>query len=335
MRENRRIQLTGGSTYIISLPKRWVLNNKLGKGDQVILVYDGKRMVVTPIMKDEALEIKMNVDGNEDIKSVTRQIISYYLAGYDVIKVFFKELNEDLRVAIKKVIRKKMIGFEVTDESSDFIEIRSLMRHGELSLSSAINRLFELVNLILNNVISILRDFNKRDAKNIIIQDDDVDRLYLYTVRTIRHRISYPILEDETIEPYQYVILNMIVKALERIADHVVRIAYIVKEINVKPPDKVLEGILSLLWIASEIFLSAKNAFINRDIKLANAVINNVKRVVLHENKLVNILERSRPSVHTAILCRIMIESIRRISEYAADIGEMTVDLSIIPPRYI
>jgi phosphate uptake regulator len=35
--EQRKLQMTGGSTYILSLPKEWVTRNQLQKGSLLVL----------------------------------------------------------------------------------------------------------------------------------------------------------------------------------------------------------------------------------------------------------------------------------------------------------
>jgi phosphate uptake regulator len=47
--EVRRIQLTGTSTYIVSLPKKWVEKSKLNKGDPVqIIEQDDSTLTLRP-----------------------------------------------------------------------------------------------------------------------------------------------------------------------------------------------------------------------------------------------------------------------------------------------
>ncbi|PCN50832.1 hypothetical protein B6U99_02425 [Candidatus Geothermarchaeota archaeon ex4572_27] len=334
MKEVRRLQVTGGSTYIISLPKEWVLRHGLKKGDHVVLLSCGDKLVIAPRDVEAERSVDYRVSRKrDDAEEVVRQVISYYLAGYDAIRVIFDEPWEDLRVRIKKVIRKKMLGFEVSSEDQGHVEIRSLMRHGEFPLTSTVRRLFELVGLILNDIMAALEGLDRKVADDIIAQDDDVDRLYLYMMRTIRYRISQaPLGSEEVIEPYEYVIYTMVVKALERIADHVVRIAHILKALRNAPQPEILDGIVSMLRESADLFVRAKEAFLRRDSKAANEIINSAKKLLARETELTKMIERARQELHTAILCRIMIESARRIGEYAADIGEMTVDLATTPP---
>ncbi len=45
-KEKRRVQLTGGSTYIVSLPIKWVRELGLNKGDEVLLLRHGKNSLL-------------------------------------------------------------------------------------------------------------------------------------------------------------------------------------------------------------------------------------------------------------------------------------------------
>src|SRR5207249_994348 len=54
--EGRKLQLTGGSTYVVSLPKRWVLDAGLKAGDTVFLETEGDGAVSVRPMHEDALE---------------------------------------------------------------------------------------------------------------------------------------------------------------------------------------------------------------------------------------------------------------------------------------
>lgn len=334
-KENRRIQLTGGSTYIISLPKKWVIDNNLKKGDVVSLIYDKNKIIIS--CSPEKLvkkEIEYRVDDKIEPIDVVRQVISFYLAGYEVIKIIFSRSSEIMRATLKKMIRKKMVGFEVTDEGSNYMEIRSLLRHGEISISFAINRLLKLTEIILRDTLNALYKFDKTSAENIIAQDDDIDRLYLFITRNLRYKVSHAIEEEEPIEPYEYIIYSMLIKAVERICDHAVRISHIIKEMKTMPPQDIYNAIIIFMEHVVFLYTKSYKAFVKRDVREAQNVINTVKNLATVESDLVKKIERSKLSLHQAILMRIVLESIRRIGEYTSDIGEMTIDVATTPPEY-
>ncbi|MEM0489260.1 MAG: AbrB/MazE/SpoVT family DNA-binding domain-containing protein, partial [Candidatus Bathyarchaeia archaeon] len=47
-REVRKIQFTGKSTFIVSLPKRWVTRMGLGAGSRLIIMEQGESLILTP-----------------------------------------------------------------------------------------------------------------------------------------------------------------------------------------------------------------------------------------------------------------------------------------------
>ena len=88
--EIRKIQLTGKSTYIVSLPKSWVTKMRLNAGDQLAISESDFSLVLTPrgLVKPEKPEeaaIKISQKDNPD--TIIRKTISIYLQGYNLIRV--------------------------------------------------------------------------------------------------------------------------------------------------------------------------------------------------------------------------------------------------------
>lgn len=89
--EQRKLQVTGGSTFILSLPKDWAMRNQLKKGSLMMLhEEDDGSLVISPTKfekkekQDEAF-IKVQTSDNPD--AIVRTAISAYLSGYNIIHV--------------------------------------------------------------------------------------------------------------------------------------------------------------------------------------------------------------------------------------------------------
>ena len=89
--EQRKLQLTGGSTFILSMPKNWVIKNELGKGSSVMLREedDGSLTIMPPKMerKERQDEAFINISSIDNINAVIRTTISAYLTGYNVLHI--------------------------------------------------------------------------------------------------------------------------------------------------------------------------------------------------------------------------------------------------------
>lgn len=321
---HRKIQRTGGTTYIVSLPKKWVENHNMREGDFITLIIDEDEIIIKT--QEESREELSAVINAKDIdpRLLERLVISYYLAGYDIVKVVDQKISEEYRSHIKKIIKKKMIGFEVIDEDINIIKIGSLVKEKELSLDIAISRMFKIGRFLLDILPDVILEHNESNARLIIQTDDDMDRLYLYIIRMVRKT------RDKSSDVGRLIITSMLAKALERIVDHIVRIAYTVIEMS-QPIEKGIRKMLyNILHISSEIYVSTYNAYIHRDTLLANEVISRVKNTSRKYDYITNQLRNNESlSSEEIIHINTILESGKRICEYSADIGEMIIDLNI------
>lgn len=109
--EQRKLQVTGGSTFILSLPKDWATRNELKRGSSMVLreEEDGT-LSISPTKfdkkeKQEEAYIKTNPNDNPD--AVMRTAISAYLNGYNVMRIRSqgqKALNTKTRKIISKIL---------------------------------------------------------------------------------------------------------------------------------------------------------------------------------------------------------------------------------------
>ena len=126
--EARKIQFTGKSSYIVSLPKSWINEMGLKRGDQVRMHRQGtNEIIVSPqklrihkMTNDEAV---IEISANENVGSVARKIISLYFMGFNTIAIKPKDgrLGSSQRAAIKDVTRRLLMGAEIISDSSSGI----------------------------------------------------------------------------------------------------------------------------------------------------------------------------------------------------------------------
>jgi phosphate uptake regulator len=145
--EVRKLQLTGGSTYIVSLPKGWVEQMGMGKGSHVSMTQ----------MDDMTLRLRADGVGGEEeprravIKvsdditpeNVVRRVVSAYLIGYSVIQIRnpVKRIDLAQKLAVKDFTRRKLIGTEILSDLPQELTLRVLLSRSELSVTYALRRM--------------------------------------------------------------------------------------------------------------------------------------------------------------------------------------------------
>jgi phosphate uptake regulator len=136
----------------------------------------------------------------------------------------------------------------------------------------------------------------------------------------------------ESIEEYHN--YRMAASPIERIADHSHRIAHNVILFHPELDEKRIAEIKKMADFAVNSFKKAVESLITLNPKLANQVIENqedMNLLITHFNR--DYFDKSTDlSFSTMIGVRTVIDSIGRIADYAANIGEIAIDASIDSP---
>ncbi|MBY9004209.1 MAG: phosphate uptake regulator PhoU, partial [Candidatus Lokiarchaeota archaeon] len=86
--ENRKVQQTGGSSYIISLPKEWINEHNIKKGDSLsILSQPNGNLMITPHANSQEYIKEKIIDIEKDTKPeyLFRLLVGVYIMGYSRI----------------------------------------------------------------------------------------------------------------------------------------------------------------------------------------------------------------------------------------------------------
>ena len=122
--EVRKIQFTGRSTYILSLPKRWMTELHLKAGDPVTIVRESNNSlsVIPNAEKRPSSASEVTASGS----SLKRKIVSMYLAGYNIMHLKSKtgRINPSQRDAVREVVRRNLVATEIIAHASDLITIQ-------------------------------------------------------------------------------------------------------------------------------------------------------------------------------------------------------------------
>src|SRR5438445_12311822 len=90
--ELRKLQMTGGASYTVSLPKHWVKEQGLKVGDVVaVMARSDSSLTLVPHDKIAAgqkhgSEVVVAPLKDQSKEQVLRTVLAQYLAGYDVIQ---------------------------------------------------------------------------------------------------------------------------------------------------------------------------------------------------------------------------------------------------------
>ena len=332
--ETRKVQFTGGSTYIISLPKKWISENQLKKGSFIKLrEEEGGLLTIVPpdstVQKrtDEAI---IKVAHNEDTEIITRKIVSAYLAGYNwiQIKADKQQLSARQRHEMKNFVRRMLVGTEIVTDTSTQLVLQVLLSYPELTVKSALRRMSIITTSMHKDALLGLMTNDSLLAKEVISNDNEVDRFDLYVTRLLKTAIQNPrISKDLGITSTKDCLgYRLVTKSVERTADHAVNIAENVLALKSGLNQETLERIEKMSSIAIKMFDTSMESLFREDYNSADTIIESIKEICALEKDAV---ASSQFCVEDAASLRLIIESIRRTAEYSCDIAEIVLNLTV------
>lgn len=327
--ETRKVQQTGGSSYIISLPKPWIEKNKIQKKDTlgILAQPDGNLLITPKINSEDILKNKEIItDDYKDYNFLFRVLIGTYIMGFSKITLKsskkFEPFIRDCVINFTQIA----IGPEIIEETNTYIVIKDLLNPKEMPFDKTLKRMYILAESMHEDAIRALKTKDKTLAEEVIKRDDDIDRLHWLIGRQSNIVLRDIILSQKmgiTLEDANH--YQLMSRFLERIADHAVKIAKNVLILLERGVEKeLIEKISAASRIAVELLNNSLDASMNKDIRMANSNIESV-------NKLVNACEGINTDsngnhVETSIATSYIVESIRRTGEYSGDISELVIN---------
>ncbi|MDH3501201.1 MAG: phosphate uptake regulator PhoU [Nitrosopumilus sp.] len=334
--ETRKIQFTGKSSYIVSLPKQWIVDLGLKQGDQIRMARKGSSTLELYPPKIEAFiqkkeEATIEID-TEEVSSIVRKLISLYFLGFKTINVKPKtgRLSPSQRNTVKEAVKRMLMGSEIISDSSVGITVQVLVNLLELSVDGAFKRMIHLAKSMLSDAILAVKENNLDLAQEVINTDDEVDRFGFYIIRQLKIAIQNEhMLKEMGLRNARNCLgYRLVVKNIERTGDHA---AFVAKDIlEFKKP--IRKEIINKIQEMNEFSLSVLDdsclALFKEDYTQAEKTIEKTSLISKYEKK-VRDASKSLKDDEEIYRIRRITENIRRIAEYASDISEIVLNMNI------
>ena len=335
--ELRKVQVTGGSTFIISLPKAWVEQMGIQRGSVVrITQKDDLTLCLTPEdadTSDTQRKVIINPTQEDTPDSIVRRVVSAYLMGYNIIQLKSnqKRLESSQRFNVKDFTRKKLVGTEILADLPQDLTLQVLLSYAELSVKDALRRMSVIAASMHRDAIIALGTDDVNLAREIVAMDDEVDRFNLYIIRLLKVAVvdGHILKESGLKSPRECLGYRLITKSVERMADHAVNIAHNRLELTLSIVDgELLTELKKLSEFALEIFETAMEAVFDENYAEADAVLDMAQQTRNMEAEILHLIIKHAPPEEVPAL-RLIVESILRTAEYGADIAETVLNMTV------
>ncbi|MDD1703867.1 MAG: AbrB/MazE/SpoVT family DNA-binding domain-containing protein [Methanoregula sp.] len=330
--EIRRVQVTGGASFVVTLPKDWAEAQKIAKNDPVGLIVqpDGTLLVTKKITEDTEQRIK-EIDSSTitDPAFLFRMLIGAYITGFTVIRITTKQRFPPFVRTVVRDFTRMTIGQEVVEETDTVITIKDLLNPSEMPFDNTLKRMFVIIKNMHEDAVTALDTHNRSLVMDVINRDEDADRLNWLIARQTNMILQNASLSRKMgVSPGMAMNYYMISRIIERVGDHAVRIAeHSLPIIDVDFDKKFMNAIKKASALSLGIFDRSIITFFNADMKEAHRNIESITALEDICGEINNMVLKQDALV--ALNIAYISESIRRAGEYAGDISETVINLLV------
>lgn len=324
--EQRKIQITGGNSFIVSLPRDWVTKSDINKGDYVSVDTNEDGTLTIFPKKQKKQKRTFTIKLTDSVTLNSRLLISKYLEGYDIIEMVSEDrIPKEVRKGITKTV-KNLIGIEIFEETSNKFVVSSLVGFGSIKIEKILRRIIIITSSIFSESLEAMMENSFEFAREIMPREDEVDKFYFHGIRELAEASRKPqLLKDMGIKRSTDILSYLtILKSVERIADYLNGIIILYTTYEDEMPKEVIDFGTECLGIYNDV---TANIFL-KDVLKANSFLDSLKSKEEGVPKITQISEKGKSLEVVSSHSRI-IDYYVRIIRHCGNLSELIINLSV------
>jgi phosphate uptake regulator len=330
--ETRKVQLSGGTTFTVSLPKTWAEEHGIKSGSSLrIHPNDDGTLFVEATGDREAADRDVDIDVTDDSEQVLHhRIQAAHTVGCDSVTLVDRSGHESAQRQRVEDALRGLSGFEVLDASERRLQLTNLIEPENVDIRKSVLRLRLVILSMHRDALTAITEHNEELARQVTRRDDEADKLFAIVTRHFRRSLSnlhevekLGRSRDELFEYYY------IARQFERVADHAEKVAALTCESEVSIPDKYVEQVADLGRESREIV--DKSADVILEGVGSQAALETFEARDELEDRL-DSLDRDLYGHHDpaeAYALGLLLDSLRRTAAYGTNIAEIALQQSI------
>ncbi|MFC6768194.1 phosphate uptake regulator PhoU [Natrinema soli] len=326
--ETRKVQLSGGTTYTISLPKFWAEEHGIEAGSVLSLhPNQDASLLVEAMVGRNTTERTTSIDVSTDSDNMIRQRIrAAHAVGYDSVTLIDTAGHPPDRRKLVERTLAELSGFELLEATDTRIRLTNLIDAENVDVRKSTLRLRLVMLAMHRDAVSAIVDGDEELARHVIERDNEADKLFAMITRHFRRSLT-DLHEVEKLEwsrddlfEYYYA-----ARQFERIADHAEKIAEFALRLDASIPPSYATR-LSELGTASRLVVDDA-----ADVILTDTGIEAANDALAKRDQLMDQLEEFDRDLYDhdmpneAYVLGLLLDSLRRTTGYGANVAEIAL----------
>ncbi|HED04227.1 MAG TPA: phosphate uptake regulator PhoU [Candidatus Fraserbacteria bacterium] len=327
--EIRKVQITGGATFMITLPKKWARQVGLQSGSPLRIIAQPPDLLVLQPQKERLPRRALLDLEDKSGEILVRELIAIYIRGFELIEARGAPISAAQRQTVRETVQGRLMGMEIVEESSKAVTVQYLLDPAKLSVEGSLAKLLQNTRAMFQDGLRALGSGDRDTAHDVVARDIEADRLYLSLSRQAHIALQDILIAEQSgLERVQLFDAYTAAAQLERIADHAVKIAQITEQLAAPIPTTVGDQLKETGENASMLVQQAMDALAARSAPLAHSALDSGPNIEAQLYKLSELLHSLEPK--RAQLLAVVLDSIGRVKDYGANIAETAINAAAL-----
>jgi phosphate uptake regulator len=142
----RKLVKQGAATMMISLPSKWIKDNKLDKGDEIELEEKENSLLISLNQHSKLQETRVNLKSSKE-SSIRTILTNIYRQGFDKVSVSYQ--GEESLKTIEKVVENQLLGFEIIKKTSTQCVIENITEPSKEQFKNIFSKMISNIEELL------------------------------------------------------------------------------------------------------------------------------------------------------------------------------------------
>ncbi|WP_231188409.1 phosphate uptake regulator PhoU [Haladaptatus sp. DYF46] len=326
--ETRKVQLSGGTTFTVSLPKQWATEQNISSGSVLYLhpEADGTLLIEAGSRKDTDQQV-VRIDVSGYTTEMFGQVVkSMYLVGVSELVIVDRNGYDDDNLETAMDLCSNLSGLEIMEMAETKLTFRNIIDPSSISIRKSVLRMKLIVLSMHRDAVRAVVDDDARLARRVVARDNEADKLFCLVTRQFQRAIenlqTVEALETTRSELFEY---YHTARQFERIGDHATKMVGLVMERDGVLADVNVDEFARLADTARRIIERAADVVLSDvDIDTAFSLLTEVTEL----DDAIDALDKSlytREDATVAFTFGLLLDSVRRTAAYGRNIAEMGI----------
>ena len=170
MKEYRKLISFGKNSFVISLPKGWITQNKMVKGDLIHIEDDGHNLILSKqdLDKKNTEKRKLILIDGKALGCIEREVNSSYVLNYRTIVL----KGEEVRNNIKRLqsLFHNLIALEVMEQTPNTLVAKDFLNMDKVSVEEIVRKMDIVTRTMFNECLSGFTEENYNNVQKFLVE---------------------------------------------------------------------------------------------------------------------------------------------------------------------